>query len=66
MPRKRLYELCRDLGIDSNAVINHCRAEGIAIRNHMHEVTPELEADIRRWLRDSIPPDDEDRGSIDR
>ena len=47
---RRLFEIARELGVESKAILDKCRAEGIVIDNHMKAVTAGLEATIREWF----------------
>jgi len=50
---KRVFEIAKDLGIKSKAVVEKCHAEGIpsdVIKNHMSTVSAGLEATIREWF----------------
>ncbi|MDX2115502.1 MAG: translation initiation factor IF-2 [Planctomycetota bacterium] len=48
---KRLFELAKELGVASKAIVAKCQAEGIpAIENHMSSVSAGLEATIREWF----------------
>lgn len=50
---KRVFEIAKDLGIKSKAVVDKCHAEGIpveVIKNHMSTVSAGLEATIREWF----------------
>jgi len=50
---KRVFEIAKELGVKSKAVVEKCRAEGIpetAIKNHMSTVSVGLEASIRDWF----------------
>ncbi len=50
---KRVFELAKELGVQSKAVVEKCHAEGIpadVIKNHMSTVSVGLEATIRDWF----------------
>ncbi|MBX3362303.1 MAG: translation initiation factor IF-2 [Phycisphaeraceae bacterium] len=50
---KRVFEIAKELGIDSKAVVKKCQAEGIpesVIKNHMSTVSVGLEQTIREWF----------------
>ncbi len=48
---KRVFEIARDLGVKSTAIIEKCKAEGIPkMENHMSSVSAGLEATIREWF----------------
>ena len=49
----RIFELAKELGVKSKAIIAKCRAEGIpetSVKNHMASVSAGLEATIREWF----------------
>lgn len=50
---KRIFELAKELGINSKAIVEKCQAEGIPeaiVRNHMSTLSVGLEATIREWF----------------
>ncbi|MGC9453225.1 MAG: translation initiation factor IF-2 [Phycisphaerae bacterium] len=47
---KRVFELARELGVTSKAVLDKCRAEGLDIKNHMSALSAGLEATVREWF----------------
>jgi translation initiation factor IF-2 len=50
---KKLFQLSKELGVDSKAIVAKCQAEGIpesVIKNHMSPVSAGLEATIREWF----------------
>ncbi|MEQ9096703.1 MAG: translation initiation factor IF-2 [Phycisphaerales bacterium] len=50
---KRVFEIAKELGVASKAVVQKCRDEGIPesnIKNHMSTVSVGLEATIREWF----------------
>lgn len=50
---KRVFEIAKELGINSKAIVEKCQAEGIPesiIKNHMSAVSVGLEATIREWF----------------
>ena len=50
---KRVFEVAKDLGVKSKAVVEKCHHEGIpesVIKNHMSTVSAGLEATIREWF----------------
>lgn len=52
---KRLFEIAKELGIDSKAIVAKCHAEGIpesTIKNYQSTVSAGLEATIREWFSD--------------
>ncbi|MFW6061296.1 MAG: translation initiation factor IF-2 [Planctomycetota bacterium] len=46
----RVFELARELGVTSKAVLQKCQAEGLAIKNHMSSLTLGQEATVREWF----------------
>ncbi|KAA0214319.1 MAG: translation initiation factor IF-2 [Leptolyngbya sp. PLA3] len=51
---KRVFEIAKELGIKSKAIVDKCRAEGIPeeiIKNHMSTVSAGLEATVHDWFR---------------
>ncbi|MCL4220402.1 MAG: translation initiation factor IF-2 [Phycisphaerales bacterium] len=51
---KRVFEIAKELGIKSKAIVDKCRAEGIpedVIKNHMSTVSAGLEATVHDWFR---------------
>ncbi len=50
MAKKRIFQLARELGVDSKSILAKCRAEGLAMNNHMSTVTIGQEATIREWF----------------
>jgi len=56
---KRVFEIAKELGVKSKAILQKCEAEGIpGMNNHMSSVSAGLEATIREWFSD----EGEDRG----
>ncbi|MEL7474030.1 MAG: translation initiation factor IF-2, partial [Planctomycetota bacterium] len=50
---KRVFEIAKELGVASKAIVAKCKDEGIPetiIKNHMSSVTAGLEATIREWF----------------
>ena len=50
---RRIFEIAKDLGIESKAIVAKCQAEGISVdvvKNHMSAVSVGLEATIREWF----------------
>ena len=50
---KRVFEIAKELGIKSKAIVDKCRAEGIpesVIKNHMSTASAGLEATFREWF----------------
>lgn len=53
MANKRIFEIAKELGIKSKAIVEKCHAEGIpkdVIKNHMSSVSIGLEQTIREWF----------------
>jgi translation initiation factor IF-2 len=49
--QKRIYELAKELSLQSKAIVAKCQAEGIPhIENHMSPISAGLEATIREWF----------------
>lgn len=48
--KRRVHDLAKELQVESKAVIEKCRAEGIEVKNHMHVLSAGLEATIREWF----------------
>ncbi len=60
MANTRIFEIAKELGIKSKAIVEKCHAEGIpkdVIKNHMSTVSIGLEQTIREWF---APTDDAD------
>ncbi len=50
----RVFELARELGIKSKAILERCKAEGVpGIDNHMTTVSAGLSASIRGWFSEA-------------
>ena len=49
---KRVFELARELGVTSKAVLQKCRAEGLDVKNHMTALSAGLSATIMDWFSD--------------
>ncbi len=52
---KRVFEIAKELGVKSKAVVEKCHHEGIpedVIKGHMSTVSAGLEATIREWFSD--------------
>ncbi|MEM9065687.1 MAG: translation initiation factor IF-2 [Planctomycetota bacterium] len=50
---KRVFEIAKELGIASKAIVTKCHAEGVPqdiVKNHMSSVSAGLEATIRDWF----------------
>ncbi len=53
LANKRIFEIAKDLGIKSKAIVEKCHAEGLpkdVIKNHMSTVSIGLEQTIREWF----------------
>jgi translation initiation factor IF-2 len=48
----RIFQLAKDLNVDSKVIIDKCRAENVDVRNHMSTVSAGLAATIREWFSD--------------
>ncbi len=46
----RVHLLAKELGVNSKAIIEKCRAEGLDIKNHMSTISVGLAATIREWF----------------
>ncbi len=52
---KRIFEIAKELGIKSKAIVEKCHEEGISkdiVKTHMSKVSAGLEASIRAWFSD--------------
>ncbi len=48
---KRVFEIAKELDVESKAIVAKCKAEGIPnIKNHMSSVSIGLEATVREWF----------------
>ncbi len=50
---KRIFEIAKELGVESKAIVAKCHAEGISadtVKNHMSSISVGLEATIREWF----------------
>lgn len=47
---RRVFQIARELGVDSKTILEKCRAEGVDMNNHMSTVSAGLEATIREWF----------------
>lgn len=50
---RRVFEIAKDLGVDSKAIVAKCHAEGIpeaTVKNHMSTISAGLEQTIREWF----------------
>jgi translation initiation factor IF-2 len=53
LANKRIFEIAKEMGIKSKAIVEKCHAEGIpkdVIKNHMSTVSIGLEQTIREWF----------------
>ncbi|MCE5279624.1 MAG: translation initiation factor IF-2 [Planctomycetaceae bacterium] len=50
MAKRRVFEIARDLGVTSKAILHKCQAEGIDLDNHMSTVSAGLEETITEWF----------------
>ncbi len=51
---KRVFEIAKELGVSSKAILEKCQAEGVPnMNNHMSSVSAGLEATVREWFSDS-------------
>ncbi|MFM9958688.1 MAG: translation initiation factor IF-2 [Phycisphaerales bacterium] len=49
--KRKIFEIAKDLGIESKAIVEKCRAEEVeGIKDHMSAVSAGLEATIREWF----------------
>ncbi len=55
MAIKRVFQIAKDLGVNSKAIVEKCQAEAIPnIENHMSAVSAGLEATIREWFSSAV------------
>jgi len=55
----RVYQIAKELGVDSKAVVAKCQAEGVpGIENHMSTVKLGLVETIRQWFADAGEKED--------
>jgi translation initiation factor IF-2 len=50
---RRIFEIAKDLGVDSKAIVKKCHDEGIPesmVKNHMSSISAGLEATIKEWF----------------
>ncbi|MEO0630507.1 MAG: translation initiation factor IF-2 N-terminal domain-containing protein, partial [Planctomycetota bacterium] len=50
---RRVFEIAKELGVASKAVVSKCHAEGIpadVVKNHMSSISVGLEATIKEWF----------------
>lgn len=53
---RRIFEIAKELGIESKAIVEKCRAEGIdekQVKGHMSTISAGLEATIREWFSEA-------------
>lgn len=49
--QKRIHQIAKELGIDSKAILDKCKAEGIeVVKTHMSPVSAGLAATIKEWF----------------
>lgn len=54
---RRIFEIAKELGVDSKAIVAKCQAEGIpaeTVKNHMSTVSVGLEVTIREWFSEHV------------
>ena len=55
---KRVFEVAKELGVASKAIVSKCQAEGVpGITNHMSTVKIGLEQTIREWFSEEEHPE---------
>jgi len=47
---KRVFQVAKELGVKSTAIVAKCQAEGLDIKNHMSTLSAGLEATILEWF----------------
>ncbi|MCP4712763.1 MAG: translation initiation factor IF-2 [Planctomycetes bacterium] len=47
---KRVFQVAKELGVKSTAIVTKCQAEGLDIKNHMSTLSAGLEATILEWF----------------
>lgn len=47
---RRVFQLAKELGVKSTAIVEKCKAEGIDIKNHMSTLSAGLEATVQEWF----------------
>jgi len=47
---RRVYQLAKELGVKSTAIVAKCQAEGLDVKNHMATLSAGLEATICEWF----------------
>ncbi|QQE10977.1 translation initiation factor IF-2 [Planctomycetota bacterium] len=56
---KRVFELAKELGVKSKAIVDKCQAEGVpGITNHMSTVKLGLAETVRQWFSDAAAASD--------
>lgn len=51
MRTQKIFQVAREIGIDSKAIVARCKAENVPnIDNHLSVVSSDLAANIRRWF----------------
>ncbi len=53
---RRIFEIAKELGIESKAIVEKCRKEGIGedkVKGHMSTISAGLEATIREWFSEA-------------
>jgi hypothetical protein len=51
MRTQKIFQVAREIGVDSKAIIARCKAENVPnIDNHLSVVSSDLAANIRRWF----------------
>ena len=53
MANKKIFEIAKELGVDSKSIVNKCWDEGISkdvVKGHMSAIGPGLEMSIRDWF----------------
>lgn len=61
---KRVFEIAKELGVKSKAIVDKCVAEGIPnIQNHMSSISAGLEATVREWF--SVSADHESTTAVE-
>jgi len=56
--QKKIFELAKELGVDSKTIIEKCHAEGVSkdlVKTHMSPIGPGLEASVRDWFTLAAP-----------
>lgn len=47
----KIKELARELGLTSRALIDRCRAEGVAVQNSITKLNRNTELKVRGWFK---------------